>query len=154
MKILSQPGEFIWKVSHGNWTSFLLGWNVSQLIQVACRAKKASQNSCLLCLKTTLTRAARVNQNSKGEGHKTKTMRLNVLKLSREQKESAELGNHSLYVRHFEWPLSHCTWPTALTALKIWTFTARRFPGVLRKDCFHKTYSITYNTKVWKQSNS
>ena len=35
VKILSHPGKVIWKLSHGNWTSSLLGWNISLFIQVA-----------------------------------------------------------------------------------------------------------------------
>lgn len=35
IKILRLPGEVTWKLSHGNWTSFLLRQNISLHIQIA-----------------------------------------------------------------------------------------------------------------------
>ena len=33
VKTLNHPGEILWKLSHDNWATFLLGWNISLLIR-------------------------------------------------------------------------------------------------------------------------
>ncbi len=66
------------------------------------------ENSCLLSTETTLMRAVRGNQNSKGVGHKTKTMSEKMLKRLEELKSwRAESGDNSFFTISDPFHVSH-----------------------------------------------